>query len=797
MSYVSSSKMNAIATTVKGELDKKTPLTTVAPAYDSATVYKSGVLLTYNQKLYECIKDATAGTLPTDTTYFKEVTVKEELDGKITFGSNWYDGSGGVAYADYADNLTPYDESSGDDQDEPFLFQATGTANGTQPDFATGSFCQLKEKRGNSLVWRQRVVNPTFTNGTTDSWFLSNMQSDGVVDGYLKLVIGNSSGTSEISQNTGVIAGHKYLYVYDVYCVHGTGEEFIYPRDNNGNVLNKVIPTTKGTLTTFIYTATSGQSWISERFFVWGTGYEIYVKSIVRIELTRLFGEGNEPTSVDDPRAQWAIAYAQRHPEYNAGAIINSDGRYLKNIGMNQWDEEWEVGTLNTDTGVNQRSTSRIRSKNYIRVIPGATYYYKQGNGSSNGRWCFYDENKNFVSAASINPNSTFVVPQNAHYLRFSPYEDYGTTYRNDISINLYYEDEARCLTYEPYGVVANVDTGSEVLYSAGTAHDVKTPDGTITRNVDMVDLGTLNWVKSGSDDSAFFYVNLTGYYAVKFNDVLCAKYSTSTSPADTGSTSTVNKVIGFTADGASQLRVRDTSYANAVQFKGAMSGVYAYLPLLTPTTEQGTPFPENVPIDDFGTMQWLKDGENNAIVPAEVLQGNLIFYPVDYKAFDDTMYKYTDGTPSNLAKKTVITDAALEARGYYKMHVLLTTFGANGMVGGTLRQLLANKRTLEFANTACVDLGNLSWSYSDGWKGFIATISDYTAEYPSGTQKPFILCTKYKEDNYQGGNNSVMSWTGLGEHTILVKDPTYGQDATAFANGSKGVLLAYKKTTA
>lgn len=110
---------NAVVT---AELAKKTPLITVAPAYDSATVYESGVLLTYNQKLFKCIQDAPAGTLPTDTTYFKEVTVKEELDAKAVLGA--FNGGGtGVDYADLANNLIA---SKGLEVESYFTFEKTG-----------------------------------------------------------------------------------------------------------------------------------------------------------------------------------------------------------------------------------------------------------------------------------------------------------------------------------------------------------------------------------------------------------------------------------------------------------------------------------------------------------------------------------------------------------------------------------------------------------------------------------------------------------------------------------------------
>lgn len=42
------------------------------------------------------------------------------------------------------------------------------------------------------------------------------------------------------------------------------------------------------------------------------------------IDLTRLFGTGNEPSTTDDPRITWVEQYATAHPEYNAGELLNA-----------------------------------------------------------------------------------------------------------------------------------------------------------------------------------------------------------------------------------------------------------------------------------------------------------------------------------------------------------------------------------------------------------------------------------------------------------------------------------------
>ena len=47
----------------------------IAPAYDSSVAYKAGILCSYQGKLYYCKQNAPAGTLPTNTTYFREASV--------------------------------------------------------------------------------------------------------------------------------------------------------------------------------------------------------------------------------------------------------------------------------------------------------------------------------------------------------------------------------------------------------------------------------------------------------------------------------------------------------------------------------------------------------------------------------------------------------------------------------------------------------------------------------------------------------------------------------------------------
>ena len=110
-----------------------------------------------------------------------------------------------------------------------------------------------------------------------------------------------------------------------------------------------------------------------------------------------------------------------------------------KRCCVNLWDEDWEVGTINATTGADQSATTAIRSKNYIPIVSGATYYFRFGNGAEHtnikSRW--YDADKNYLGTGeSWQCNSASTAPANAKYFRFSTQSDYGATYNNDISLN-------------------------------------------------------------------------------------------------------------------------------------------------------------------------------------------------------------------------------------------------------------------------------------------------------------------------------------------------------------------------
>ena len=139
-------------------------------------------------------------------------------------------------------------------------------------------------------------------------------------------------------------------------------------------------------------------------------------------------------------------------PGYDASGVVRGDiaqtaqtdewrAQARENIGMtdivapliNQWDEQVRNGYYDVSTGEFVSNSAYICSANYVKIKPSTSYYFKC---PVNGGVAYYDSNKSFISRVVVNANTVFTTPSNAHYLRFNPYDSYGTTYNHDISIN-------------------------------------------------------------------------------------------------------------------------------------------------------------------------------------------------------------------------------------------------------------------------------------------------------------------------------------------------------------------------
>ena len=303
---------------------------------------------------------------------------------------------------------------------------------------------------------------------------------------------------------------------------------------------------------------------------------------------------------------------------------------------FNQWDEEWEVGGIDPITGQNAGNTDRIRSKNYIPVIPGATYYLK----SSNSIFVFYyDGSKGYIdySGSGIS-NTTITIPANCYFIRFRNSTAYGTVYKNDICINLSQADtsvsphngEYLPFTLHTYALdhsvtrrgIYRLDAGNK-LYADGDTDDGK---GTETVKYGTVDLGTMAWTYESDRQS--FVSQLTAAKAstsaYTLANLVCQKYTTDTSYNTERHTN--DKTISISA--AKFIRIVDLSYTDAATFKAAMSGVYLVYELATPTTADVETFINPQQVDKDGTEEYIDVPFSIEDRDVEVPVGHVTQYP-------------------------------------------------------------------------------------------------------------------------------------------------------------------------
>lgn len=147
----------------------------------------------------------------------------------------------------------------------------------------------------------------------------------------------------------------------------------------------------------------------------------------------------------------------------DAGGIT---GINLIQCGANLWDEEWELGSFDDNTGAPTSATNRIRGKNFCPIAGGlSTYTYNGGLGNSRLLW--YDENQNYISNTGWFGTNVHIhqAPNNARYFKFQFAIQYGTTYNNDVSINYPSTDT----TYHAYEAItypisfSSITDGAEI----------------------------------------------------------------------------------------------------------------------------------------------------------------------------------------------------------------------------------------------------------------------------------------------------------------------------------------------
>lgn len=254
---------------------------------------------------------------------------------------------------------------------------------------------------------------------------------------------------------------------------------------------------------------------------------------------------------------------------------------------INQWDEQWELGSINNSDGTNVTSSVRIRSKNYIEVKPNTSICVVNTNAVKIFIYK-YGKDKSFlgmVDTVGISSGSQVVnIPSDCYYLRFRSNDNY--TYSNNISFNY----PATATSYHTYtGQTATTALG---MTCYGGYLNVTT--GLLTVTDAIVDLGSLTWTyRSGNKLFTAYKSGIKLASDAKGTHCLCDIYKETYGGSWSGWANFPNEHISSGnnySSGDANIAVKDLSYTDKDTFKTAMNGVKLVYELATPQTIQLTP---------------------------------------------------------------------------------------------------------------------------------------------------------------------------------------------------------------
>lgn len=398
----------------------------------------------------------------------------------------------------------------------PFANDLTGRIEATPEEFTfrpsagdksiRDESALIKRIKGNTIVWKQLHYGgwPTISKGTKVAnsdgsiTFTATSTSVASIDNAFKYTVGHKYLMS-ISAKLDATDTNASIYTYGYTPV--STKRITSTQYSNISVIKEAISDTYHLMRVGI---ASGQEGASVTFKNWQC-----------FDLTQMFGAGNEPTTVEEFKALFPNDYY----DYNAGELVSMTSNGLFANGFNQWDEQWEVGSISITNGTNLPSNIRIRSKNYNLAIPNAMYYFRV-SGLEYRLILWYDAEYNFIKYSYYGGISTVTAsPPNAMYFKILLYDSYGTTYKNDICINLSHTG-VRNGEYEPYWDVTKDLSIIQKYFpngmrSAGSIYDEISFDESTQKWVAIQRVGERGFTDGDSEDTSVITDGTNTHYAL------------------------------------------------------------------------------------------------------------------------------------------------------------------------------------------------------------------------------------------------------------------------------------------
>ncbi len=455
---------------------------------------------------------------------------------------------------------------------------------------------------GGNIEWNQ-LADSVSESGDhiAESWASTITRDNG------KLVVATTRDYTEmgfnyINSTPTFVQGHKYLVSMNVKNSTFEITSIIYSLMSGWSNVGQISLDYTGTgVYSGIITANGdGTSGSIQRFGVRAfgnsvTGDSITVYDGTLIDLTKCFGEGNEPT-IEQFRALFPLDYYA----YNAGEVTNvsavSGLPYSKTVvtfgvqGKNLLNTSASTAGYRTDNTGEITPSANYSVSDYIPCENGQAYYFSHVVGSQNGYsiWV-YDTNKTALNYHNIyggsDVSNTWTVDvTGAVWMRIS----YATANASSVMV----EKGSSASQYEPY----------RDYILGGTAEIVA---GTGSEQYAEVDMGSLSYTKNtqlaGWDRFSIRLSDMPGVSGSVAAPVICEQF-TSVPIIQANSNPKSNYVAGFDYD--LYFYTVAGTYATADDFATAMQGVKFVYDPATPTAYTFPPASNEL---------LLQKGDNNA----------------------------------------------------------------------------------------------------------------------------------------------------------------------------------------
>ena len=455
---------------------------------------------------------------------------------------------------------------------------AIGTAISTQPIiFSAGA--DVVNIKGNSFVYNQIINKDNFsaTDTINDVAFTNNGDGTFTVNGTASADV-----TYTLITNwkwNSLTYNHSQLWIFNGFVsgmsIKNDDLGFYWTGGANTKPETKIIA---------VGTDYKTWTWNSPIKITVASGTSISnIKiSFMSIDLTQA---GITASTADEAIAELAKRGIDvyQYNAYNTGTIINSQANKLTVNGFNLFDKNNVTSGkyVNPNNGALLNSASNSAS-DFIKVIPGATYYLKSNSAESGTAWCAgYSEanESSYVSAIYLYINGTRQIPVDVHYIRMSlnnPYLDEYCLSISNASLNG---------TYKPYITPSEYPLTLPVMRSAGSVKD----DVSKVR-VGYVDLGTLSWSLNNANIWQASFTGATDRGASAVAPATCSNY------ASQKYNDLTNNVQGIWYDN-SKINVNNGS--TTTQPTGML-----YYELATPTDQSAITLPTDLTIEKGGSLQ-------------------------------------------------------------------------------------------------------------------------------------------------------------------------------------------------